>query len=120
MVVAMGRRCIRDASVSRTHLELFSRAWWVHKPIDAQCHHCDGQNGWRNIPQPLGGEGTLQVGNIALEYRASREPTGRTTEEPSLGQSPPTMINIRPQLSAIQHAVKTQLHHCAHSEPPPS
>ena len=113
--------CIRDASVSRTHLELrfSSGAWWVHNLSTRSATIVDGQAVAEHA-QPLGREGTLQVGNIAMEYRAEAESPQAAQQEPSLGQSPPTMINIRPQLSAIQHAVKTQLHPLRPPEPPPS
>ena len=113
--------CVRDASVSRAHLELRcdDGSWWAIQHSTRSASIVDGQPVGEQ-PQLLGREGTIQVGNIAVEYHEEESAPEAAPGEPSLSQSPQTVINIRPQLSAIQHAVKTQLHPLRPPEPVPA
>lgn len=113
--------CIRDASLSRTHLELrfVGNAWWAVQRSTRSSTIVDGQLAL-DRPLPLGHAGTLQLGNVSLEYRTVETQPVSEPAVPRIDQSPATMINIRPQLSAIQHAVKTQLSPLRPPEPAPS
>lgn len=96
---------LRDDSVSRCHLELrFAQdGWWAYQHSARSPTLVDGIP-VGSTPQLLREQGVLQVGSIAVEYRDER-----TAQTFAAAESPPTMINVRRQLSTIQQAVLPQM-----------
>jgi hypothetical protein len=102
--------CLRDASVSRSHVELRweSDGWWVIQHSTRSATVVDGTN-LTSGPIRLRTEGLLQVGHITLAYRVEQSVRQSEPEVMAEATAPATMINIRSKLPALQQTVLPQM-----------
>lgn len=96
---------LRDDSVSRSHLELrfAQEGFWAHQHSSRSPTLIDGTV-MQSSPLALREQGVLQVGSVLVEYAHERSPAPLSDLD-----SPPTMINVRRHLTAIQHDVLPQM-----------
>lgn len=118
-LIGRGEGCalhLRDESISRAHMELRYEqdGWWAFQRSTRSPSLVDG-NPVGSSPMALRERGVLQVGRVQIEYAHEQAPVLA-----DLPESPPTMINVRRQLPAIQHAVLPQMTRLRAVEPPPS
>ena len=106
---------LRDDSVSRAHVELrFQQdGWWVYQRSTRSSTLVDGVPAV-SAPVALREHGVLQLGGVTLEYEHELDESVAELE------SPPTMINVRHQLPAIQHTLLPQMTPMRAPDPDPT
>jgi pSer/pThr/pTyr-binding forkhead associated (FHA) protein len=117
--IGRGEGCavhLRDVSVSRTHLELRyqQNGWWAYQHSASSPSRVNGVP-VGSSPMALYDRGILQLGSISIEYLQEQATAAATQSE-----SPPTLINVRRVLPAIQHSVLPQMTPIRAADPPQS